>query len=184
VEFKDGKEIKRKNSNQILKLFTNLHGQQCGKIVEVKNRNAFTEKTDYYGNCVDLCNQFTVDTDEDDYDGDYENYYEDDGSGAAEWMINVLSNDNNVIRLNKETFDQYVDISGIPQDRIENLSSDEYYYIIDGRGHPNGYVNFVLYGENRNGDDIHYFFNVSPDPNLENKKLPKLPNGYGAGSNM
>lgn len=36
VEFKDGKEIKRKNSNQILKLFTNLHGQQCGKIVEIK----------------------------------------------------------------------------------------------------------------------------------------------------
>jgi hypothetical protein len=36
VEFEDGKEIKRKNSNQILKLFTNLHGQQCGKIVEIK----------------------------------------------------------------------------------------------------------------------------------------------------
>ncbi len=36
IEFKDGKEIKRKNSNQILKLFTNLHGQQCGKIVEIK----------------------------------------------------------------------------------------------------------------------------------------------------
>lgn len=36
VEFQDGKEIKRKNSNQILKLFTNLHGQQCGKIVEMK----------------------------------------------------------------------------------------------------------------------------------------------------
>lgn len=35
IEFKDGKEIKRKNSNQILKLFTNLHGQQCGKIVEI-----------------------------------------------------------------------------------------------------------------------------------------------------
>lgn len=36
VEFEDGKIIKRKNSNQILKLFTNLHGQPCGKIVEVK----------------------------------------------------------------------------------------------------------------------------------------------------
>jgi hypothetical protein len=35
VEFKDGKEIKRKNSNQILKLFTNLHGQKCGKILEI-----------------------------------------------------------------------------------------------------------------------------------------------------
>ena len=35
VEFKDGKEIKRKNSNQILKLFTNLHGQKCGKIIEI-----------------------------------------------------------------------------------------------------------------------------------------------------
>lgn len=35
VEFEDGKEIKRKNSNQILKLFTNLHGQPCGKIVEI-----------------------------------------------------------------------------------------------------------------------------------------------------
>lgn len=36
IEFQDGKEIKRKNSNQILKLFTNLHGQPCGKIVEIK----------------------------------------------------------------------------------------------------------------------------------------------------
>ena len=35
VEFQDGKEIKRKNSNQILKLFTNALGQPCGKIVEV-----------------------------------------------------------------------------------------------------------------------------------------------------
>lgn len=43
VEFKDGKEIKRKNSNQILKLFTNLRGQQCGKIVEIK------EDVDYRG---------------------------------------------------------------------------------------------------------------------------------------
>jgi hypothetical protein len=36
VEFKNGKEIKRKNSNQILKLFTNAYGQPCGKIVEIK----------------------------------------------------------------------------------------------------------------------------------------------------
>jgi hypothetical protein len=36
VEFEDGKEIKRKNSNQILKLFTNAHGQPCGRIVEIK----------------------------------------------------------------------------------------------------------------------------------------------------
>lgn len=36
VEFEDGKEIKRKNSNQMIKMFTNLHGQQCGKIVEIE----------------------------------------------------------------------------------------------------------------------------------------------------
>jgi hypothetical protein len=36
MEFEDGKEIKRKNSNQMIKMFTNLHGQQCGKIVEIK----------------------------------------------------------------------------------------------------------------------------------------------------
>lgn len=36
VEFEDGKEIKRKNSNHVIKMFTNLHGQQCGKIVEIK----------------------------------------------------------------------------------------------------------------------------------------------------
>ena len=36
VEFEDGKEIKRKNSNQILKLFTNAHGQPCGRIIEIK----------------------------------------------------------------------------------------------------------------------------------------------------
>ena len=34
--FSDGKEVKMKSPNQILKLFTNLHGQECGKIVEVK----------------------------------------------------------------------------------------------------------------------------------------------------
>lgn len=169
VEFQDGKEIKRKNSNQILKLFTNALGQPCGKIVEIK------ENTFYYGNCVDLVNQFC------DIDNDGEYY--DDGS-AAEWMINVLSDDANVIRISKELFDNYVDISNIPKDRIENLSNDEYYYVINGAGHPNGYVNFVLYGENSNGDDIHYFFNVTPDPELGNKKLPKLPSGYGAGSNM
>lgn len=43
MEFEDGKEIKRKNSNQIIKMFTNLHGQQCGKIVEIK------ESVDYRG---------------------------------------------------------------------------------------------------------------------------------------
>jgi hypothetical protein len=51
VEFQDGKEIKRKNSNQILKLFTNLHGQQCGKIVEI-NVNfhvEINEDVDYRG---------------------------------------------------------------------------------------------------------------------------------------
>ena len=36
IEFEDGKEIKRKNSNQVIKMFTNLHGQQCGKIIEIK----------------------------------------------------------------------------------------------------------------------------------------------------
>jgi len=36
IEFKDGKVIKRKNAPQELHLFTNLHGQQCGKIVEIK----------------------------------------------------------------------------------------------------------------------------------------------------
>jgi hypothetical protein len=36
IEFENGKEIKRKNSNQILKLFTNSHGQPCGRIVEIK----------------------------------------------------------------------------------------------------------------------------------------------------
>lgn len=36
IEFEDGKEIKRKNSNQMLKMFTNAYGQQCGKIVEIK----------------------------------------------------------------------------------------------------------------------------------------------------
>jgi hypothetical protein len=36
IEFQNGKEIKRKNSNQIIKLFTNAHGQKCGKIVEIK----------------------------------------------------------------------------------------------------------------------------------------------------
>lgn len=36
VEFEDGKEIKRKNSNQMIKMFINLRGQQCGKIIEIK----------------------------------------------------------------------------------------------------------------------------------------------------
>jgi hypothetical protein len=38
VEFEEGKEVTRKNTNppQKLKMFTNLHGQQCGKIIEVK----------------------------------------------------------------------------------------------------------------------------------------------------
>jgi len=35
IEFQDGKEVKRKNSNQILKMFVNNHGQPCGKIVEI-----------------------------------------------------------------------------------------------------------------------------------------------------
>ncbi len=35
IEFEAGKEIKRKNSNQILKMFVNAHGQPCGKIVEI-----------------------------------------------------------------------------------------------------------------------------------------------------
>lgn len=39
VAFENGKEIKRKNSNQVIKLFTNLYGQQCGKIVEIKDNN-------------------------------------------------------------------------------------------------------------------------------------------------
>lgn len=38
VEFEEGKEVRRKNTNppQVIKMFTNLHGQPCGKIEEVK----------------------------------------------------------------------------------------------------------------------------------------------------
>lgn len=36
--FENGKELKRKNTNppQVLKLFINLHGQECGKVTEIK----------------------------------------------------------------------------------------------------------------------------------------------------
>lgn len=39
IEFQDGKEVKRKNSNQILQMFVNAHGQPCGKIIEITKEN-------------------------------------------------------------------------------------------------------------------------------------------------
>jgi hypothetical protein len=38
VEFEEGKEVRRKNTNppQTLKMFINLHKQPCGKIIETR----------------------------------------------------------------------------------------------------------------------------------------------------
>lgn len=136
------------------------------KILEESNN-----ETDYLGNCVDLISQFSED------DEDY--------GEAANWMQNVLGDDENVYRLNEKDFLRFVDVKNIPKS-AKNGEDKEFYYIFDGSGHPNGFANFVLYSTNKNGDDIHYFFNVSNIINIEEYilKLPKILNGLGAGSNM
>ena len=123
--------------------------------------------TDYLGNCVDLCSQF-----------------EDDGD-AAEWMQNVLGDDENVYRLSENHFYFFVDVNNIPVE-AKNGSDKEFYFISNGSGHPNGFCNFILYSTNKRGDDIHYFFNVTSNIDIQEQvyKLPKIENGFGAGENM
>ena len=61
--------------------------------------------------------------------------------------------------LSPQDFYKFVNINSVP-DKAKNGKDLECYYIFDGRGHPNGYANFVLYSTDKKGDDIHYFFNT------------------------
>ena len=122
----------------------------------------------YLGNCVDLIEQF-------DPDGE-------DNGEAAQWMVNTLSDNDNVIRIPKELFQKYV-----KDDPSLNRNDSEFYFVFDGRGHPNGKVNFLSYSDNENGDDIHYFYQVS-SKDIDMDEIisfrGKLENGLGAGENM
>jgi hypothetical protein len=127
------------------------------------------EGTDYLGNCVDLIQQFNEDG-------------EDTGE-AAQWMQNVLGDEENIYRLSEKDFYRFVNGYNVPSS-AKNGKDREYYYIFNGSGHPNGFVNFVLYSTNKRGDDIHYFFNVAGKMEEEIQKLPKIENGFGAGEKM
>jgi hypothetical protein len=124
--------------------------------------------THYLGNCVNLMKQFDLG---------------DDSTEPAMWMLEILGDDDNVYRITTEHFFKFVNINQIPK-KASKGKELECYYIFHGHGHPMGGFNFVLYSVDNRGNDIHYFIDVSPDPEDIIKTLPKLPNGYGCGQVM
>lgn len=130
--------------------------------------NIQTYSTYYLGNCVDLMKQFDLG---------------DDSTEPAMWMYEVLGDDDNVYRIKPEDFFKFVNINQIPK-KASRGKEMECYYVFNGHGHPMGDFNFILYSVDGGGDDIHYFIEVSPDPEDMIKTLPKLQNDCGCGKGM
>lgn len=149
----------------------------------------------YMGNCVDLGNlddnsevsDDMIDDEGNDRSSDYEiDWFGVDSNDGVEWMLRVLGDESNIIRIPEEIFYLYIDKKDVPPEASGGTDL-EYYYVKNGRGFPlGGTVEFCLYSTNGRGDDIHYFFYSHEEIDIGNIKKyeGKLENGYGAGKMM